>query len=331
MVAFIVRRLLQSVLVMLAVALVGFALFTYVGDPVNNMVGLDTSLEDRERLREGLGLNDPVPVQFGRFVINAVQGDFGLSYRHRRPVAELLLERAPATLELSLAAGLFALLVGVPMGIHTALRRESWLAKAFLTVSLVGISLPTFLIGILLILVFAVWLGWLPSFGRGEVVQIGWWSTGFLTISGLKALILPAVTLGLFQMTLIMRLVRAEMLEVLRTDYIKFARARGLPARAINFGHALKNTLVPVITITGLQLGSVIAFAIITETVFQWPGMGLLFIQAIHFVDIPVMAAYLVLVAALFVLINLVVDILYVMVDPRLRIGRGAVDGGGGP
>ncbi|MBB4265048.1 ABC transporter permease [Roseospira visakhapatnamensis] len=330
MATFIVRRLLQSVLVMVVVALVGFALFAYVGDPINNMVGQDTSFEDRERLREDLGLNDPAPVQFLRFVGNAVQGDFGLSYRHGRPVADLLVERAPATLELSFAAGVFALLVGVPMGIHTALWRQSWLAKAFLTISLIGISLPTFLIGILLILVFAVWLGWMPSFGRGEVVQIGWWSTGFLTASGLKAMVLPAITLGLFQMTLIMRLVRAEMLEVLRTDYIKFARARGLSARAVNFGHALKNTLVPVITITGLQLGSVIAFAIITETVFQWPGMGLLFMQAIEFVDIPVMAAYLVLVAALFVMINLVVDILYVIVDPRLRIGGGAVGGGGG-
>ncbi|SDE31259.1 ABC transporter permease [Rhodospira trueperi] len=327
MLTFIVRRLIQSVLVMLAVALVGFALFTYVGDPVNNLVGQDTSLEDRERLREDLGLNDPFPVQFFRFVVNAAQVDFGISYRHGRPVEDLLVERAPATLELSFAAGVFALLVGVPMGIYTALNRRSWLSKVFLTVSLIGVSLPTFLIGILLILVFSVWLGWLPSFGRGTTVDIGWWSTGFLTRDGLTALIMPAITLGLFQMTLIMRLVRAEMLEVLRTDYIKFARARGLSARAVNFGHALKNTLVPVITITGLQLGSVIAFAIITETVFQWPGMGLLFIQAIEFVDIPVMAAYLVLVAFLFVLINLIVDLLYFAVDPRLRMSGGGGQG----
>jgi len=331
MVAFIVRRLGQSVLVLLTVALLGFALFTFVGDPIHAMVGQDTSLEDRARLREALGLNDPVPVQFGRFVVKAARGDFGLSFRHGRPVSDLLLERLPATLELSLAAGLFALLLGVPMGVHAALRPESWLAKAFLTVSLIGISLPTFLIGILLILVFSVWLGWLPSFGRGEVVWIGWWSTGFLTISGLKALILPAITLGLFQMALIMRLVRAEMLEVLRADYITFARARGLPARVIHFGHALKNTLVPVMTITGLQVGSVIAFAIITETVFQWPGMGLLFIQAIDVVDVPVMAAYLVLVATLFVVINLIVDILYGMVDPRLRLDRTAAGGDGRP
>ena len=217
-----------------------------------------------------------------------------------------------------------ALLLGVPMGIYTGLHRDSWASQAMLAVSLVGVSLPTFLIGILLILIFAVMLGWLPSFGRGTVVHIGWWTTGLLTVDGLRALILPAITLALFQMTLIMRLVRAEMIEVLRTDYIKFARARGLTNRAVNFGHALKNTLVPVITITGLQLGSIIAFAVITETVFQWPGMGLMFIQAVTFADIPVMAAYLVLVGFFFVVINLVVDLLYYVVDPRLRIEREA-------
>jgi peptide/nickel transport system permease protein len=205
------------------------------------------------------------------------------------------------------------------MGVYSALRRDSFLAKVFQAVSLIGISLPTFLIGILLIYLFAVTLGWLPSFGRGDVVRIGWWTTGLLTVSGLKALIMPSITLGLFQMTLIMRLVRAEMLEVLRTDYIRFARARGLTTRAIHFGHALKNTLVPVITVAGLQFGSVIAFAIITETVFQWPGMGLLFLQAVQNVDIPIMAAYLLMVSLIFVTINLVVDILYTVVDPRLR------------
>lgn len=327
MIAFVLRRLLQSILVMLVVALVAFVLFNYVGDPINNMVGQDTSIEDRERLREQLGLNDPALWQFARFVGNAVQGDFGLSYRQAEPVSELILARLPATLELSLVAAVLALAIGVPMGVYTGLHRHHWLSKVFLAVSLVGISLPTFLIGILLILVFAVILGWLPSYGRGEVIDLGWWSTGLLTVSGLKALILPATTLGLFQMTLIMRLVRAEMLEVLRTDYIKFARARGIPRRAVHFGHALKNTLVPVITITGLQLGSIIAFAIITETVFQWPGMGLLFLQAIQFADIPVMAAYLILIAFFFVLINLIVDLLYYLVDPRLRVDRAAAGG----
>jgi peptide/nickel transport system permease protein len=286
------------------------------------MVGQDTSLADRERLRQELGLNDSFAMQFARFVGHAAQGEFGMSYQQARPVGQIILEKLPATLELSLVAATLALLLGVPMGIYTALNRHSWGAQALLAVSLVGVSLPTFLIGILLILIFAVLLGWLPSFGRGAVVHLGWWTTGLLTADGWRAIILPAVTLALFQMTLIMRLVRAEMIEVLRTDYIKFARARGLSNRAVNFGHALKNTLVPVITIAGLQLGGIIAFAIITETVFQWPGMGLMFIQAVSFADIPVMAAYLVLVGFFFVVINLVVDLLYYVVDPRLRIDR---------
>lgn len=322
MIAFIIRRLLQSIVVMVTVGLIAFGLFRYVGDPINNMVGQDTTLEERAQLRERLGLNDPFFVQYGRFLASAAQGNFGISYRHRRPVSELISERLPATLELSLVAAIMALAIGVPMGVYTGLRREGFLSKLFLTVSLIGVSLPPFLIGILLILFFGVILQWLPTFGRGDVVQLGWWSTGFLTESGLRAMIMPAITLALFQMTLIMRLVRSEMLEVLRTDYIKFARARGLTNRAVNFGHALKNTLVPVITITGLQLGSIIAFAIITESVFQWPGMGLLFIQAINEVDIPVMACYLILIAFFFVLINLIVDLLYYAVDPRLRADR---------
>ncbi|MEC8794441.1 MAG: ABC transporter permease [Pseudomonadota bacterium] len=329
MVAFIIRRLVQSFVVMFVVALVAFTLFQFVGDPINQLVGVETGLKEREELRQRLGLNDPWIVQFGRFALNAVQFDFGISYQHKRPVIDMIMTRMPATLELSLISALFSLLVGVPMGVYTGLHRDSWLSKLFMTVSLVGISLPTFLIGILLIFVFAVQLSMLPSFGRGEVVQLGTWSTGLLTISGLKALILPAITLGLFQLTLIMRLVRSEMLEVLRTDYIKFARARGLTNQAVHFGHALKNTLVPVITITGLQLGSIIAFAIITETVFQWPGMGLMFLQAIQNVDIPIMAAYLILIAFFFVVINLVVDILYYVVDPRLRIDPSRAHGHG--
>ena len=329
MIAFVIRRLAQSVVVMLFVAFVAFAMFRFVGDPVNQMVGVETSLEERAQLRERLGLNDPFHEQFLRFTGRAVTGDFGISYQHKTPVAELLLDRMPATIELSLVSAIFALLVGVPLGVYTGLHRHGWLSKVLLAVSLFGVSLPTFLIGILLIFVFAVLLGWLPSFGRGGVIDLGWWKTGFLTADGLKALILPSITLGLFQLTLIMRLVRAEMLEVLRTDYIKFARARGLTNRAVNFGHALVNTLVPVITITGLQLGGLIAFALITETVFQWPGMGLLFVQAVQFVDIPVMSAYLVLVALFFVVINLVVDLLYYLVDPRLRIERGPAGGHG--
>src|ERR1700693_2481457 len=320
--AFILRRILQSFAVMTVVAFIAFGLFNFTGDPVTFMVGQDATQEDRARLRADLGLDQPFYIQFGRFVGRAVQGDFGLSLRQGRPVSTLLKERLPATLELAVTAALLAVLLGVPAGVYTALNRNSWLSHILLAVSLAGISLPTFLIGILLILVFAVILGWLPSFGRGDTIALGWWTTGYLTKSGLKALILPSITLMLFQMTLIMRLVRAEMLEVLRTDYIKFARARGLTDRATHFGHALENTLVPVITITGLQLGSIIAFAIITETVFQWPGLGLLFIQAVGFADVPVMAAYLCFIGLVFVLINLVVDLLYYAVDPRLRIER---------
>jgi peptide/nickel transport system permease protein len=320
MLAFILRRLGQAVLVMLTVGLIAFSMFRFVGDPVTFMLGQDATERDRERMTKLLGLDRPFYVQYAAFVERALHGDFGLSLRQVRPVSSLLVERLPATLELSLVAALFALVAGVPMGVYTALRRGSWLSQILLAVSLIGVSLPTFLIGILLILVFSVQLGWLPSFGRGETVALGAWSTGFLTASGLKSLILPSITLGLFQMTLIQRLVRSEMLEVLRTDYIRFARARGLTDRAVHFGHALKNTLVPVITITGLQLGAIIAFAIITETVFQWPGMGLLFIQAVSFADVPVMAAYLCLIGLLFVIINLAVDLLYYAVDPRLRV-----------
>jgi peptide/nickel transport system permease protein len=322
MLAFVLRRLAQAVLVMLTVGLIAFSLFHFVGDPVVFMLGQDATPEDRARMTAQLGLDQPFYIQYANFVGRAMQGEFGLSLRQIRPVSTLVIERLPATLELSLVAAALALFAGITMGVYTALRRDSWLSQLLLAVSLIGVSLPTFLIGILLILVFAVLLGWLPSFGRGDTVQIGWWSTGLLTMSGLKALILPAITLGLFQMTLIQRLVRSEMLEVLRTDYIKFARARGLSDRAVHFGHALKNTLVPVITITGLQLGAIIAFAIITETVFQWPGMGLLFIQSVTFADVPVMAAYLCLIALFFVIINLVVDLLYYAVDPRLRIDR---------
>ena len=319
MLAFTLRRVIQAIGVMIAVGIISFSMFRFAGDPVNQMVSIDTSYAERMAIRHSLGLDDPIPIQFAHYFVKAAQFDFGISYQFRQPVATLLKERMPATLELATCATILAMVFGILMGVYSALRRDSLLAKLFQAVSLFGISLPTFLIGILLIYLFAVILGWLPSFGRGQVVRFGWWTTGLLTISGLKALIMPSITLGLFQMTLIMRLVRAEMLEVLRTDYIRFARARGLTTRAIHFGHALRNTLVPVITVAGLQFGSVIAFAIITETVFQCPGMGLLFVQAVQNVDIPIMAAYLLMVSLIFVTINLVVDILYTIVDPRLR------------
>jgi len=319
MLAILLRRLYQAGLVLLLVALVSFSIFRFVGDPVDNILGQEATVEDRRELIERMGLDDPVAVQYVRFIWNAVRGDFGISYRTAEPVSGLIAERLPATLELAFVSAMFALTFGILLGIYTAIRRDGFLANLVMTVSLIGVSLPTFLIGVLLIWLFAVELGWLPSFGRGKTVMIGSWETGLLTASGLKSILLPAVTLGLYQMTLIMRLVRSEMLEVLRQDFIKFARARGLTERMVLFRHALRNTLVPVTTVAGLQLGSIVAFAIITETVFQWPGVGLMFINAVYFVDIPVMSAYLLLVGTLFVIINFAVDLLYLAIDPRIK------------
>ena len=322
MVAFILSRMAQAIPVLMAVGFIAFAMFAFVGDPVTIMLGTTYTAAEKAALITKLGLDQPFLVQYVRFMWNALHGDFGISYRLARPVMDLIAERLPATLELAGVAAFLALAIGVPMGVYTGIHRTAFTARVFMIFSLIGVSLPTFLIGILLILIFAVALGVLPSFGRGEVTKFSHWSTGFLTPGGLRALVLPAVTLGLFQMTLIMRLVRSEMLEVLRSDYVKFARARGLSDRAINFGHALRNTLVPVITIAGLQIGGIIAFSIVTETVFQWPGMGLLFVQSVQVADIPVMAAYLMLISVLFVAINLIVDLLYYAVDPRLRARR---------
>lgn len=322
MLAFVIRRLFEAALVLLAVAFIAFSMFQFVGDPVANMLGQEATATDRADARQRLGLDQPVPVQFARFVGNVLSGDFGVSYRHGRKVSTIIAERLPATLELALASALVAAVSGIVLGIYTAIRREGWLSRAVMTASLIGVSVPTFLIGIALIYLFAVELRWLPSFGRGETVQIGWWSTGLLTASGLKSLVLPAATLALFQMTLVMRLVRTGMLEVLRADYIKFARARGLSERRIYLRHALKNTMIPVVTVIGLQIGVIIAFSIVTETVFQWPGVGLLFIGAVQFADIPVMSAYLLLVAVIFVAINLAVDLICYAIDPRVRIER---------
>jgi peptide/nickel transport system permease protein len=342
MFAYLTKSLLQALLVMLAVAFIGFSMFRFVGDPVANLVGQEATIQDREELAQLLGLNDPIPLQFFHFVTNAAQGEFGVSYRQGRRVSDLLAERLPATLELALLSALFAFVVGMILGVYAAIRRDGVVANIVMSVSLIGVSLPTFLIGIGLIYVFAVecrswstalaaWTGWqgwsgacLPSFGRGETVRIGWWTTGLLTESGLKSLIMPTITLGFFQLTLVMRLVRSEMLEVMRTDFVKFARARGLPERVVQLKHALRNTMIPVVTIVGLQLGSVIAFAIVTETVFQWPGLGALFVQSVQFVDIPVMSAYLMFVGFVFVVVNLATDLLYLLLDPRLRTAKTA-------
>ena len=319
MIVIFARRLIQAILVLLLVALISFSIFRFVGSPVESILGQEATVEDRNELIKRMGLDDPIPVQYVRFVWKAMQFDFGISYRTAEPVADLIASRLPATLELALISALFALTVGIVLGVYTAINRGGVLSGLIMTTSLIGVSLPTFLIGVLLIWLFAVELGWLPSFGRGDTIKIGFWETGLLTLSGLKSIILPAITLGLYQMTLIMRLVRSEMLEVLRQDFIKFAHARGLTRRMIYTGHALRNTLVPVTTVAGLQLGSIVAFAIITETVFQWPGVGLMFINAVYFVDIPVMSAYLLLVGTLFVIINLAVDLLYLAIDPRIR------------
>ncbi|MFG5383147.1 ABC transporter permease [Yoonia sp. R2-816] len=324
MVYFILKRLLQSVFVMLAVALLAFSLFRFVGDPISQMTGVETSVEDRERLREELGLNDPFILQFARFTGDLLQGDFGFSYRTRQPVAEMIADRIPATLELGTVALIISLIVGIPAGVYTALRPRGFITQTILMTTLVGVSIPTFVIGIMLIFLFGVQLGWLPTFGRGGTVEIGGWTSSLFTIDGWRALILPALTLGVYQLTLTMRLVRAEMMEVLRSDYIRFATARGIPYRRLHFRHALANTMIPVITIIGLQFGGVIAFSIVTESVFQWPGMGLLFLESIRFVDIPVMGVYLVVIAFFFVLVNLLVDMLYIVIDPRLRVKEAA-------
>jgi peptide/nickel transport system permease protein len=322
MLAFVLRRLLQAALVMAVVGFMAFMLFQYVGDPVVFLLGQDATPQQKQQLRQELGLDRAFTVQFAHFALNAVQGEFGLSLRHGAKVSRLIAERLPATLELALAAAALAMVLGVGLGVFAALRPRTTAARLAMAGSLAGVSLPSFLIGILLIYVFAVTLGWLPSFGRGETVHVGTWTSSLFTVDGWRHLLLPSVTLALFQVALVMRLVRAEMLEVLRTDYIKFARARGLPDRVVHLRHALRNTLIPVITVAGLQLGSLIAFAIITETVFQWPGMGLLFIEAVTFADVPIMAAYLCLIAFIFVLINLAVDLLYYAVDPRLHPAR---------
>ena len=325
MLAYILRSLMQGIVVMLAVAFIAFSMFRFVGDPVVNMLGQEATLQDRAELTERLGLNDPVPLQFARFVADAAQGDFGISYRQGRKVSSLLLERLPATVELAVLSAIFAFVTGIGLGVYAAIRRDGWIANLVMALSLIGVSLPTFLIGIGLIYIFAVELRWLPSFGRGDTVAIGWWTTGLLTTSGLKSLVMPVLTLGFLQLTLIMRLVRSEMLEVMRADFIRFARARGIPERRIEFRHALRNTLIPVVTIAGVQLGGVIAFAIVTETVFQWPGLGALFVNAVQFVDVPVMSAYLLFVAFVFVLTSLLVDLVYVALDPRLRSGNPAM------
>ena len=325
MLAFLARRLLQSLLVIGVVLLLAFLLFYYVGDPVVGLLRQDATLTERAELRAQLGLDQPIPIQFVGFLAQLFEGNLGLSYRQGRPVAEMLAEYLPATLELAFVSSAFAVLAGIILGVIVALMRGSLASHAVMAGSLVAVSVPTFVTGILLIQVFAITLGWLPSGGRGDLggalVDFGFWTTGLLTAEGWSRLVLPALTLAMFQTTMIIRLVRVEMLSVLSSEFIRMARARGVPRRRIYLRHALRNTLVPVVTVAGLQFGVVIAFAIVTETVFNWPGIGRMFIQSVQVVDIPVMAGYFLFVAMCFVTINLIVDLLYLALDPRLRHG----------
>lgn len=321
----VIRRLGHAALTVLVVSIVAFLLGSLVGDPVTSILGVGANTADRAALAERLGLNLAYSERFWNFLANALHGQFGISYATQLPVAGMLLERLPASLELALAALALSLGLGIPLGVLTAIHPRWWLARLLLAGSILGVSVPTFIVGILMIFVFAVTLGWLPSFGRGEVVQLGWWSTGFLSLSGLKSLIMPALTLAAGQIALVARLVRAEMTDVLRMEYIRFARTRGLPDRTIHLSHALRNTLIPIITVSGIQLGFLVGFAVVVEAVFQWPGIGSLFLKSIERSDIPVLLAFLMLAAIFFAGINLLVDLAYALIDPRLR--RQAADG----
>ncbi|PLL41005.1 ABC transporter permease [Klebsiella michiganensis] len=316
---FLLRKLFQAAMLLAGVALISFILLQYLGDPVANMLPESATEVERMQLRASLGLNDPVFVQFLHYLSRLLHGNFGISYYNQVSVFQLIMERLPATLELVFVAVIISLAVGFPLGVWVAITRNKLLREGVQILSLIGVSLPWFLIGIMLIIVFSVWLGWFPSSGRGETVKIGFWSTGLLTASGWRSIVLPALSLALSMITIIMRLVRTEMLEVMKADYIKFARSRGIENYRIWFRHALRNALLPVVTVIGLQIGGLIAFAIVIETVFQWPGMGLLLIQSINYVDVPVLSGYLLFIALIFIMINTIVDLLYYLIDPRMR------------
>ncbi|CAM3440640.1 Dipeptide transport system permease protein DppB [Klebsiella spallanzanii] len=316
---FLLRKLFQAAMLLAGVALISFILFQYLGDPVANMLPESATEVERMQLRASLGLNDPVFVQFLHYISRLLHGNFGISYYNQVSVFQLIMERLPATLELVFVAVVISLVVGFPLGVWVAITRNKILREGVQILSLIGVSLPWFLIGIMLIIVFSVWLGWFPSSGRGETVKMGFWSSGLLTASGWRSIVLPSLSLALSMITIIMRLVRTEMLEVMKADYIKFARARGIENYRIWFRHALRNALLPVVTVIGLQIGGLIAFAIVIETVFQWPGMGLLLIQSINYVDVPVLSGYLLFIALIFIVINTIVDLLYYLIDPRMR------------
>jgi len=320
MFAFIVKRVTQAVFVMMVISLIGFSIRHQIGDPVRDIVGERVSVEEREALRDQLGLNDPFLIQYVRFVRNAAAGDLGNSFFFKKPAIDVILAKAPATLELVFVSSLIVILVSVPVGIYAAINPRSWLSRITMGCSIVGVSIPVFLTAILLIYIFSVELRWLPSYGRGQVVSVGGWQSGFLTMDGLRHLILPSIALSSIMLPLFIRLIRSEMMEVLQTEYIKFAWAKGLRRWRIWLIHAFKNTLLPVITVGGVQIGIMIAYTILTETVFQWQGMGFMFLEAVERSDTSLLVAYMITVGALFVVVNTLVDIIYGLVNPMVRI-----------
>lgn len=323
MIAFLVRRFGQALVVMFVISLISFSIQDNLGDPLREMVGQSVSEAERQALRDEMGLNDPFLVQYWRFLKRAVRGDLGDSYFFKKPALDVILEKFPATMELVVGATLIILFLSVPIGVYCAINPRSWFTKLMMGMSIVGISIPVFLTAIMLIYLFSIGLGWLPSFGRGETTMIGFWETGFLTRDGLLHLILPSIALSSIMLPLFIRLIRSEMMEVLEQDYIRFAWAKGLSRKRIWFLHALKNTLLPVITVGGVQIGTMIAYTILTETVFQWPGMGFLFLEAVNRVDTPLIIAYLIVVGVIFVITNTLVDLIYGLVNPTVRLAGG--------
>jgi peptide/nickel transport system permease protein len=318
MLAYSGSRILQTIIVLLAISFIAFALVANLGDPLAALLSPDATPADRAALVSALHLDEPFLNRFVDFVRGLLAGNFGISYRTHEPVAKLIAERLPATLELAGASLVITLLVGTTAGVYCGVHPKSLLARLIMFVSIAGVTLPTFVVGIMLIVVFSVKLGWFPSFGRGDTVQLGFWSTGLLTASGWRAIVLPAITLALFQVTFVIRMIRTQLMEVGQSEHIRFARARGLTERRVWFVYALKNTLLPVITVLGLQLGNIIAFSVVTENVFAWPGLGSLFLQSIQAADIPVISIYLILVGAIFMFINLAVELSYPLIDARV-------------
>ena len=324
MLGFLARRLVQALIVMFVISLISFSIQDNLGDPLREMVGQSVSEAERQQMRDELGLNDPFLAQYGRFLGKAVQGDLGRSYFFKEPALDVILDKLPATLELVFGATILIIVISIPAGVYAAIRPNSILTRMILGISILGISVPVFLTAIFGIYLFSIELGWLPSYGRGPVIPIwGSWETGFLSWEGFKHLIMPCVALASIMLPLFIRLIRSEMVETLNTEYVKFAKAKGLKKARIYFLHALKNTMLPVVTVGGVQIGTMVAYTILTETVFQWPGMGFLFLEAVNRVDTPLIVAYLIVVGAIFVVVNTFVDLLYGLINPTVRLAGG--------